>query len=269
MVDCDPLESERLNAEVINTDIEHWLNQLQREPRAKCHAWVDQCMKWRMAFPWVEPGTHDDITGFIHPWRFTKALEQFFRPDETIVTDMGTALVAAHQVLELRPPQRLMTSGGLGEMGCALPAAVGASFARNKGEVLCLHCDGGMMMNLQELQTIVHHQLPIKIIVYDNQGYSMIRQTQKVAGYPYSGVDKATGVSTPDFRMVAQSFGIQSCDLKTWEDFDKAIPNLFLSKEPGLVVYHMDPECDLVPKVLPIRHPDGRIESPPFWRMSP
>jgi acetolactate synthase-1/2/3 large subunit len=230
-------------------------------------AWLEQCNKWRAQFPWVESPLHDDPPGGIHPWRFVDALHEHLRPDEIIVTDMGTALVAAHQVLRLKPPQRLMTSGGLGEMGMALPAAIGASFARNKGEVLCLHCDGGMMFNLQELATIQHHKLPIKIIVFENQGYTMIRQTQTGAGYRLSGVD-SKHITLPDFRRLAHAWGFAATDVYTWEHFRRAIPALFEAKEPALVVYHFPPEVDLLPKLLPVRT-EGRVESPEFWDMSP
>lgn len=259
---------------VWNVGYQAWPNVVQVHPRDMAtipvctdNEWADQCLLWLT--PRLEPGTHDDPSDGIHPWRFTGELNRFLRPDEAIVTDMGTALVAAHQTLHLTPPQRLMTSGGLGEMGCALPAAVGASFARDKGEVLCLTCDGGMMMNLQELQTIVHHKLPIKIIVYDNQGYEMIRQTQRIAGYPLAGVDPATGVSTPDFWKVAQAFGIAAAHVTTWEDYERAIPALFEAKEPSLVVYHIAPGTDLLPKLIPIRNADGTITSPAFDDMTP
>ena len=92
---------------------------------------------------------------------------------------MGTALLSGHQVLKIKDNQTLMTSTGLGEMGFGLPGAIGASFGRNKGEIICLNCDGGMMMNIQELQTIDHYKLPIKIFVFNNDGYLMIKHTQK------------------------------------------------------------------------------------------
>lgn len=229
--------------------------------------WLAKCSAWREELPLLERA-HDDANGFINSYRFTDALQAHFRPDEVIVTDMGTPLICAHQVLRLRPPQRLMTSGGLGEMGCALPAAIGASFARNRGEVLCLHADGGMMMNLQELQTIVHHKLPIKIIVYENDGYGMIKATQDKAGMPRTGVSKENGVSLPDFYRVAQAFGIAAAKVRTWKDFNKAIPAMFASSEPSMVIYHMDPEQPMVPKLDPI-YIDGKPTSPPFWKMSP
>ena len=84
-----------------------------------------------------------------------------------------------------------MTSTGLGEMGFGLPGAIGASFAKNDMEVICLNYDGGMMMNLQELQTIDHHRLPIKIFIFNNDGYLMIKHTQKgLFDGRYSGTTK-------------------------------------------------------------------------------
>jgi acetolactate synthase-1/2/3 large subunit len=153
-------------------------------------------------------------------------------------------------------------------MGCGLPMAIGASFARNKGEVLCMIGDGGAMMNLQELQTIAHHKLPIKIIVFDNDGYLMIKHTQKIAGNPLFGVDKATGVSCPSFSAVAKAFEIPACRIVSWVGFDREIKWFMNAPGPALMVYHMDPEQPLVPKLNPI-FIDGKPTSPRFCDMSP
>lgn len=230
--------------------------------------WLRQCCKWRSQYPLVESPAHDDRDGYINSYRFMDRLQSFLRPSEVIVTDMGTAHICAHQVLRLKPPQRIMSSGGLGEMGCGLPAAIGASFATGKGEVLCLVGDGGMMMNLQEMQTIVHHQLPIKIIVFRNDGYLMIKHTQTMAKIAQVAVDKATGVSVPSFRALAHSFGMAACDVRKWRDFDQAIPALFMEKGPALVEFHMHPQQPLVPKLDPI-YVDGKPTSPRFCDMSP
>jgi len=153
-------------------------------------------------------------------------------------------------------------------MGCGLPAAIGASFARDKGEVLCLVGDGGMMMNIQELQTIVHHRLPVKIIVFENDGYLMIKHTQTAAGSALSSVNAATGVSCPSFRQLAQAFNMPAADVRTWDDFDRALPQLFNARGPALVEYHMAPEQPLVPKLNPV-YVDGKATSPKFDQMSP
>lgn len=265
MVDVDEHEVRKFpHAEWINRDCKEAVDTLLWTANKE---WLEQCNKWRL--PWVEYPAHND-NEYINSYRFTKSLEQHLRPDQVIVTDMGTALICAHQVLRLKPPQRIMTSGGLGEMGCALPAAVGASFARNKGEVLCLSTDGGMMMNLQELQTIVHHQLPVKIIVYNNSGYLMIRHTQTTGKMALSGVNPQTGVSFPDYRRVAESFGIHACEVRSWEDFERIVPSFMSRKDrgPSLLEFHMDPKQKLVPKLDPI-YIDGKATSPAFDQMSP
>ena len=156
---------------------------------------------------------------------------------------MGTALLSGHQAIRLNKDQRIMTSTGLGEMGYGLPAAIGASFAKEGGEVISLNCDGGMMMNLQELQTIVHHQLPIKIFIFNNDGYLMIKHTQKnLFKGEYVGTDRASGVSCPDFSRIADAFQIKYYSISSWEDFESFIPEVQGHNEPVICDVFMDPE---------------------------
>ena len=267
MVDLDGHEVAKFpNAIWIRQDAGDFISELN--PYLDGKEWQEKCKEWRAALPLVESPAHDDADGYINSYRFMERLQHHLRPNEVIVTDMGTAHICAHQVLRLKPPQRIISSGGLGEMGCGLPMAVGASFARNKGEVLCLVGDGGAMMNLQELQTIVHHNLPIKIIVFANDGYLMIKHTQKMAGNPLNGVDRATGVSCPDFTKVAAAMGIYAQSVKTWADFEYHIPELFRHTGPALIEYRMAPDQTLVPKLNPI-FVDGKPISPRFCDMSP
>lgn len=268
MVDIDEHEVKKFpHAKWIKMDCKQFVESMEPQGRG-VETWLLQCDSWRTEHPFIEAGTHDDQGGFINSYRFTDALHKYLRPDEVIVTDMGTALICAHQVLKLRPPQRLMTSGGLGEMGCALPAAIGASFGRGKGEVLCLTTDGGMMLNLQELQTIKHHNLPIKIIVYRNEGYLMIRHTQKAAKMPESGVDPSSGVSFPDFRKLCYSMDIPATDVFSWDHFDRAMVSLFAEKGPALVQYHMQRLQPLQPK-LEYEFVNGKSQYRSFDQMSP
>ena len=107
-------------------------------------------------------------------------INSIIKKNEIVVTDMGTALLTTFYMLKITKNIRLMSSLGLGEMGFGLPGAIGASIASNNGSVLCINGDGAMMFNLQELQTIKHHNLPIKIIVFSNDGYLSIKHTQKI-----------------------------------------------------------------------------------------
>lgn len=231
--------------------------------------WLAQCQSYREKYPWVDQ-MHDDQDGYINSYRFIEKLNQYLKPDEIIVTDMGTALLSGHQTLSISGNQRLITSQGLGEMGFGICAAIGASFARNKGEVLCLNCDGGMMMNLQELQTIVHHNLPIKIIIFNNDGYLMIKHTQNALFKGRkSGVDVKTGVSCPDYSKLASAMGMASYKIRTWDDFDSFIPKMQAEQGPVICEVFMAPDQLFVPKLSVVTQEDGSLISPPLEDLSP
>jgi acetolactate synthase-1/2/3 large subunit len=235
-------------------------------PRA---GWREQCDDWRQRYPWVGP-EHGDRDGFMNSYTFMSRLNAHLKPDQIVTTDMGTALLSGHQVLKMKPPMRLMTSTGLGEMGYGLPAAIGASFARGKGEVLCLNCDGGMMMNLQEIQTLVHHELPIKLIIFNNDGYLMIKHTQKALFKGrYTGTDTKSGVSCPDFSKLAAAFGIPSFQIRTWNQFDEVIPQVQASARSVVCEVFMHPEQLFVPKLSLAVRADGTLVSPPLEDLSP
>ncbi len=234
--------------------------------------WIQICNGYRQRYPWVDTDRgHADTSGFINSYAFMKKLNDSFKPNQIVVTDMGTALLSGHQVLRIGDGQRLMTSTGLGEMGYGLPAAIGASFANNLGEVLCLNCDGGMMMNLHELQTVAHHQLPIKILIFENDGYLMIKHTQKALfeDGPYVATTRASGVSCPDFTKIAAAFDFPSFTVRTWDDVDRVLPQFQAHKGPAICVVVMDPEQLFVPKLSLAQQPDGSLVSPPLEDLSP
>ena len=189
---------------------------------------------------------------------------------DIITADMGTALLSGHQAFKIKRNQRFMTSTGLGEMGFGLPAALGACFANNKKEIINLNCDGGMMLNLQELQTISHHNLPIKIFVFNNDGYLMIKHTQKnLFKGRYVGVDKKSGISCPDFYKIAQAFNIKYFSITTWKDFYKVIPLIKKAKSAIICDVFMDPEQSFYPKLALTLAADNKIVSPPLEDLSP
>ena len=276
VVDIDPGElekyPERINQTICANAREFialLLAQLNNTPLPMPKDWLDQCQSYQQQFPWVGE-EHQDQAGFINSYAFMERLNTQLKPDQIIVTDMGTALLSGHQILRIKEGQRLMTSLGLGEMGYGLPAAIGVSFARNRGEVLCLNCDGGMMMNLQELQTIAHHQLPIKIIIFNNDGYLMIKHTQKaVLGGRYSGTDKKSGVTCPDFDKVGKAFGFSTWQVRTWADFDRFIPEFQTYSGPAICEVFMHPEQLFVPKLALAAQADGSLISPPLEDLSP
>lgn len=278
VVDIDPTEANKLaqrTQENIICDarlfIEALLERLQAlaKPAPSRADWLARCRDYEHQFPWIGD-EHADQDGYINSYRFVQRLNGFFKADQVVVTDMGTALLCAHQVLRIKDGQRLMTSTGLGEMGYGLPAAMGASFASERGEVLCLNCDGSMMLNLQELQTIVHHQLPIKIFIFNNDGYLMIKHTQKALfKSDYVGTDRASGVSCPDFSKLAAAFDIPAYQIRNWDECDATLATVQATTGPVICEVFMHPQQLFAPKLGVVARADGSLVSPPLEDLSP
>ena len=232
--------------------------------------WIKYCQKTLKKYPHLEKKTHSDINGYINSYNFLEKFSSDLRSNDCIVTDMGTALLSGHQIMKIKSKQLMMTSQGLGEMGFGLPGAIGASFARNKGEIICLNCDGGIMMNLQELQTVDHYKLPIKIFIFNNDGYLMIKHTQKnfFAGRYYS-VNKDTGITCPNFKKLSKAFNMKYYKIKTWSDYRIFMKKSFRKKHPMICEVFMDPEQYFYPKLSTFIDKSGNIVSPPLEDLSP
>jgi acetolactate synthase-1/2/3 large subunit len=276
VVDIDKKEldkySQRYNA-TFHANVAEFLDQmlecLGKESINAPQTWSAYIRDIKKQFPIIGP-EHKDSSGFINSYPFMEKLSELLPEKAVVVTDAGTALLAGHQVLAMKKGQRMMTSTALGEMGYGLPGAVGASFGAPDSTVVCLNCDGGMMMNLQELQTVDHHKLPIKIVVFNNDGYLMIKHTQNaVLKGRFSGVNRNTGVTCPDYKKVAHAFNIPYFEVRTWVDFEKNMPDFLGGDGPALCEVFMHPEQLLVPKLSLAMREDGTLVSPPLEDLSP
>ena len=276
VVDIDPQEASKHQTrtqEVITCDAAVFMDalaeRLQQRVIERKPDWLARCNAYQDQFPWVGP-EHDDKGGFMNSYRFMERLNTFFKKDQIVVTDMGTALLCAHQALHIAEGQRLMTSTGLGEMGYGLPAAIGVSFALNRGEVMCLNCDGGMMLNLQELQTIAHHKLPIKLFIFNNDGYLMIKHTQNALFKTgYVGTDKSSGISCPDFSKIAAAFDMPAYQIHKWDECDETLVKVQAATGPVICEVFMHPEQLFTPKLSLVAKEDGTLVSPPLEDLSP
>ena len=276
VVDVDPLEAAKHASRTrlaVTCDAARFIDELlvraRSEPLPRKQEWSARCQGYLQQFPWIGP-EHDDRDGFMNSYRFMQRLNSFMKPDQIVVTDMGTALLSGHQILKFKNGQRLMTSTGLGEMGYGLPGAIGASFAMNGGEVMCLNCDGGMMMNLQELQTVVHHRLPIKLFIFNNDGYLMIKHTQKALFKKgFTGTDRESGISCPDFGKVAAAFDIPAYKISSWEDCDAVLRRVQAENGPVICEVFMHPEQPFLPKLSTMIRADGTLVSPPLEDLAP
>lgn len=230
--------------------------------------WITYCEDVRSRYPWVNDEHKDN--GYINSYKFIEKLSNHLSDNHIVVTDMGTGLLSGHQAIRLKENQIMFTSQGLGEMGYGLPGAIGAQFSKMDCPVLCLNCDGGIMMNLQELHTIVENDLPIKIIIFNNDGYLMIKHTQKLFFKShYVSVDKKTGLGLPDFSKLLPAFGYEYYSLKEWNSFDQIVSEFLSNPKMAVLEVFMDPEQDFIPKVKGVVQEDNTILAPPIEEMSP
>ncbi len=262
----------------VHADVAFFLEELARlaasEPLPPHGAWLAWCRERRLRYPTVLPEYRrrdEPVNAYV----FVDALARRLEDDDVVVCANGSACVVTFQAFAVKRGQRLIANSGTAGMGYDLPAAIGAAFALRAGaspagRVICLAGDGSIQMNIQELQTIVHHQLPIKVFVFDNAGYLSIRQTQdnlfagrRVGEGPHSGV------SFPDLVRVAEAYGIAATRVTRHEELDEAIGAALVSAGPALVDVVMDPDQAFVPKVIAERLPDGRLVSKPLEDMYP
>jgi acetolactate synthase-1/2/3 large subunit len=206
----------------------------------------------------------------LNPYVFVEKLFSRLGDNEIIVTGNGSACVTSFQAAFLKPGQRLWTNSGCATMGYDLPGAIGASMGMPGERIICLAGDGSIMMNLQELQTIVGNRLPVKIFLMNNNGYVSIFQTHRnfFKGVEVGGGPKS-GVSFPDFSKVAAAFDLPYRQAAKEEDLDEAIRQTLDADGPAFCEIFIDENATFAPKLGAKSHPDGRITSPPLEDLSP
>ena len=258
-IDIDPTETQKFKGKNYNVDVKpllKLLNEFGVSIELSIQPWTDYCNKMKAEYPLVMPEHLADPT---NSYTFIDKFSNKLPDNYTIVTDMGTALLSGFYGFNIKPNQKMFTSLGLGEMGYGIAAAVGAGFGDKP--VMCLNCDGGMMMNLQELQTIKTHNLPVKVVIFNNDGYLMIKHTQNML---FKGnrtcVDKNTGVELPDYKKVAEAF-----EYAYFTDMDE-----FLAyKGQAFLEVFMDPNQEFIPKVKGMKMDDGSMKAGLLEEMSP
>jgi len=278
VVEIDPGELSKFQTDgsfvPVHSDAQIFIKDLLSRSRdvviEKPGLWLGRCEQWRNDYPIVDHNIHKEIDGYINSYDFIDELSKQFADDEIIVTDMGTALTCTHQAIRLNKKQRLITSTGLGEMGYGLPGAIGASFASDKKRVILITGDGSMMMNLQEMQTIIHHRLPLKLFIYINDAYLTIKNTQMgLFGKKFTGSDNDSGVSCPDYSKLGKAFGFTTFRLKEKKDMASTIQDVIHTEGPVLCEIYIHPLQPHLPKLSFSLNPDGSLVSPPIEDLFP
>jgi acetolactate synthase-1/2/3 large subunit len=223
-----------------------------------CADWIKRCQDLRDRYPVVLP-EYAEHKGSVNAYHFIDVLSDLLTPEDIIVTDMGFAFQNTHQAFRVKKGQRLITNCGLAPMGWGLPAAIGAAIGTGR-RVICITGEGGLMMNIQELATVAHHNLPIKLFVLNNGGYLTIKQTQEL-GFEgrLMGVNEETGLTFPKFADVAVAFGISYEQMARSEEVERTIEWILKCDWPFLCEIIADPNQAQAPRSINRRNPDGTM----------
>ncbi len=207
---------------------------------------------------WADTNELSDIKG-INPNKFIHQLAKVSDNAAAYTIDIGQHQMWAAQSIELNSKQRFLTSGGMGSLGFAVPAAIGACVASGNKPIVAISGDGGMQFNIQELETIAYNKLPVKLVVINNNSYGMVRQFQQ-SYFEERYQSTCWGYSAPDFCRVAEAYGIPSININSSNDIDKGLAQLWKEpNKPYLMQVKIDAGTNVYPKIA-FGHPMTEME---------
>jgi acetolactate synthase I/II/III large subunit len=276
VVDIDEKQLEHALIKInlpIHADVKDFIAEFQkkvnRDTLPDYGSWLKKINHWKKIFPNV---TSQMISQdkYVSSYYFYEVLSEEMSADNILVWDQGASYHCAAVAFKVKKEQKAFSNEGFTPMGYGLPAAVGACFANDQKQVVCVHGDGGLQLNVQELQTIYHHNLPIKLFVFNNHGYTSIKhtQTQYFDGH-LVGSDPGSGLSCPNTLKLADGYGLPSIRIESHARMREIIHEVLNSPGPYVVDVVLDPFQPIEPRVKSERLPDGRMVSKPLEDMYP
>jgi acetolactate synthase-1/2/3 large subunit len=237
----------------INCDVKRFLINLNKIKLIKktnfINDWIQEINNLKKNYPVL--GKNNLINEkFVDPYYFFEKFYLNIKKDSIVIPDASANLIWAYQTLKTNNNPFMFTAFNHSPMGYSLAASVGAYFGSKNNKVYALIGDGSVPMNVQELETIKNYNINTIIIVLNNQGYGLIKQTQETwLKSIYAGTDKSSGLSLPDNTKIAKSYGIKSFVVRNNQDVDKNLKKILVSKGPVLVDILIDPKSRVKPKI--------------------
>ncbi len=249
--------------------LEEFLRQQDRVQTKDRNCWLKRCEDWKRRYPVVLP--EHRTPGPVSVYRLAEVISEEIAPEDRVVSgSSGCAIELFLLAYRARSGQRVFHTAGLGAMGFGIPASMGVCLGSGGQRTLCMDGDGGFQLNIQELATVAHLQLPIKFFVLNNGGYASIRTTQtSYFGGPNIGCSEATGLRLPDFRKVARAYGLKTATIKDQTNLPAKVRRIL--RTPGPVVCDVKVIADeaRVPRVTSVQRPDGSFVSKPLEDLWP
>lgn len=281
MVDIDPAE---LKKHTIHVEMPVWadakdflttLNEcLEDEPDKvfKGSEWIEICQNWKAKYPATLPKHWEEDDGHANVFAFITQLSSRLPENSLTAVSNGACCVVGHQNYVIKKGTRFIINSAIASMGYGLPAAIGLCVAGDYRDTICLEGDGSIMMNLQELQTVVTNNLPIKLFLINNQGYHSIRITQNNLFKDHCKIGigpESNDLSFPEFKKIADAFGFPYYSAHDNESMKTVIDEVLA--QPGYAFCEIFTNTTQVwePKSATKRLPDGTLVSPPLEDLAP
>jgi|688.fasta_scaffold114483_3 acetolactate synthase-1/2/3 large subunit len=281
MVDIDESELLKNTLKIdlgLNLDlydfIEKFLNQLRNisyfNYSERFKKWTEIISQWKVKYLDIDEDKSEEIN-CINAYSFIKILSRFLPLNSIVVTDMGISFTCTMQSLKNNGNNRLFTASGMSSMGYGLPAAIGAAVASPSKQIICIVGDGGLQMNIQEIQTLVQYNLPIKLFILDSNGYLAISVMQEhLFGGNYFGSTPDSGVSSPNFVKIFESYGLSASSISSESELTEFLERGCLEAKDFAMYNLTIPKSQIMsPRVKSKKDPSGKITAGAIDKMWP
>ena len=237
---------------LINADAKEFFNVANKavsEAKSDIRNWLCKIKSWKMRYPICTKEYYNETE--VNPYVFVKKLSNQLDEGDLIFVDTGCTLAWMMQAFEPKKDQRLIHDFNNTAMGYALPGSIGASLAKDKKRIICVTGDGSLQMNIQELATVIRHELPIKIFLINNRGYNMIQQTQdQWLNGRYEASSLESGLAFPDFIKVAKAYGFKTNSIMKNRDVTKKIKEAINYQGPFFCNVNISQKHRVIPQVI-------------------
>ncbi|MBQ6679840.1 MAG: thiamine pyrophosphate-binding protein [Lachnospiraceae bacterium] len=279
MVDADPAELKKPTIHVeepVWADALDFLSELERLlPDGKLFGgenWIQRCASWKEKYPVVQARQFKESGKGANVYAFIRTLSSKLPEGSISVVSNGACCVAGHQAYVIKKGSRFTNNSAVASMGYGLPAAIGTCISAGGREVICLEGDGSIMMNLQELQTVLTNRLPVKLFLINNGGYHSIRITQNnlFPEHKKVGIGPESGdLSFPSFRKIAEAFGYPYFEAHSNREMENAVDAALACHGAAFCEIFTDTDQVWEPKSSTKRLADGSLYSPPLEDLAP
>jgi acetolactate synthase-1/2/3 large subunit len=265
-IDNDQNELEKTNIKYtlkINMDLNVFFEKYNFEPN-EYDWWIEKCKHWKTKWLYEIPEINESI---INPYTALRAFFDKAPENKSVVVSSGSIITNVWHMVSVKKYDKFLISSQ-GDMGFELTASIGASIADPSRTVFPILGEGSLQLNIQELQTIVHYKLPIKILLFNNNAYGAIEITQSNFFKQKFGVDESSGLSFPDTEKICGAYGIPYLSVKENDKIDESI-NIFLNSKGPILLEVFCCIQGRYPRLNAIKNEDGTFTNRPFEDMDP